>query len=454
MENQRTFLFIALLAISAVLYQKWMEFSSPQQASATSPAETVALPDTSVPVVSPAVDNTGAVPSTPAIAPAPLTAPQQDAQIGEGQWVTVSTDLVVATINTKGGVIERLELLEEPVSIDKPEQGFALLLNTSAESFIAQDGLLVSGQKAPNHLSTQYQAPQTNYVLGQADKVQVPLSWVSEQGVRVTKTLTFSRDSYVVDIDYQIENTSTVPWETYLYAQFSRSEQQDSGGGFGRLPSYTGGAIYTEVDKYQKIDFKDMREENLALSTDNGWVAMLQHYFVAARMPRNGEAKQFYSSVGNGATGQQHRIGYKTAAPVQIASGQTGAIGTRVYLGSKEQRRLKRIAKEEGIEGLALTVDYGFLTFIADPLFTLLDMIHSVVGNWGWAIILLTLLIKLVFYPLSAASYKSMAGMKKLQPRIQTLKERYKEDKQKFQMEMMALTKRKRSIRPVAACQY
>ncbi|MBT8115125.1 MAG: membrane protein insertase YidC [Arenicella sp.] len=451
MENQRTFLFIALLAISAVLYQKWIDFNKPQQSDSNATLETTTTANAPVPEIAAAVENPDAVPSTPVVSPVPAAPPTKSEQQSKGQTVTVKTDLVIATINTKGGVIERMELLEEPVSIDKPDQGFPLLKNTLAESFVVQDGLLVGGQQAPNHLNTQFQSQRSVFELGQQDSIQVPLTWVSERGVQVTKIFTFSRDSYLVDIDYQIKNGSNGNWDAYLYAQFSRTEPQSSGAAFGQLPSYTGGAIYTEADKYQKIDFDDMRDENLALSTDNGWVAMLQHYFVAAWIPRNGPAKQFYTSVGNGPSGSVHRIGYKTLVPVQIAAGQNGSLGARVYLGSKEQSRLKRIAKEDGIEGLALTVDYGFLTFIADPLFSILSLIHGVVGNWGWAIILLTFLIKLVFYPLSAASYKSMAGMKKLQPRIQTLKERYKDDKQKFQMEMMALYK-KEKINPAGGC--
>ena len=454
MENQRTFLIIALMAISAILFQKWMEFSNPQQAvQFEQVADDNVASDVVIPSGQTNTANADALPSTPSRqaiqSPAPQTPTAQ--QSGTGQVITVTTDIVIAKINTQGAVIESLELLHEPIAVDQPEVGFPLLKNTAAEIFVAQDGLLVSDQASPNHAQTQYQFTQTNYLLGDAESVVVPLSWVADNGVQYTKTFTFKRDSYVIDIDYLVANNTATNWEGYLYAQFSRTQPQDSGGGFGQLPSYTGGAIYTEEDKYDKVDFKDMGKQNLAVSTDSGWVAMLQHYFVGAWIPINGGTKQFYTAVNKNQLSPGYRIGYKTLEPKVIAAGQTDTIGTSVYLGSKQQTRLKNIQEQNNINGLALTVDYGFLTFIADPLFVVLSWIHGVVGNWGWSIILLTILIKAIFYPLSAASYKSMAGMKKLQPRIQTLKERYKDDKQKFQMEMMALYKTEK-INPAGGC--
>ena len=461
MENLRTFLIVALLAISAVLYQKWLE-----QAPAQPPISNAerAMPQNigdatsvnkdlgAIPSGSLAAGTQEALPSTPQNQQAPsLDTVTQPEAISAAQLITITTDMVVVKINPQGGVIESLALRKEPVAIDKPDQGFPLLKKTPQEIFIAQDGLLVSGQSSPNHVQTKYQHQALSYNLGSSDKVVVPLSWRSEDGVEYTKTFVFKRNSYVVDINYQVNNSASSAWQGYLYAQFSRSEPTTSGGAFGQLPSYTGGAYYTEADKYDKVDFDDMAKQNLELNTDSGWVAMLQHYFVGAWMPVNGGAKQFYTSVNRTQGVPTYRIGYKTQSPNIIQAGQSGNIGTSVFLGPKEQKRLKQIEQESNVHGLALTVDYGFLTFIADPLFYVLSLIHGFVGNWGWSIILLTVLIKAVFYPLSAASYKSMAGMKKLQPRITTLKERYKDDKPKFQMEMMALYK-KEKINPAGGC--
>ncbi|MFT7526250.1 MAG: YidC/Oxa1 family membrane protein insertase [Arenicella sp.] len=455
MENQRTFLIVALMAISAVLYTKWIEFSSSNQTTNDTPVQLSQNNGNAVPTSPQSIVNAEAVPSTPSSIAAPSidSLPSSVNQVADsiGGIISITTDIVIAKINTNGGVIESIELRKEPIAIDQKDQGFPLLMKTNLETFVAQDGILVSGQTGPNHAQTLYQSQASNYSLGDADSVQVPLTWVSESGVEYTKVFTFKRDSYVVDIDYNVVNKTGANWQGYLYAQFNRTQPADSGGGFGRLPSYTGGAIYTEEEKYEKVDFKDISKQNLATQTNSGWVAMLQHYFVGAWIPKNGGPKQFYSAVNNSQANPIYRLGYKTLEPKVIPAGQSDSIGTSVYLGSKEQSRLKKIQKDSNITGLALTVDYGVLTFIADPLFTVLNWIHNIVGNWGWSIILLTLLIKMVFYPLSAASYKSMAGMKKLQPRIKTLKERYKDDRQKFQTEMMALYK-KEKINPAGGC--
>ena len=462
MENQRIFLIIAMMAISAILYQNWIEFSAPPAVSKTSALSTNAnegYSDSGDIPIAPSLDTSNSaeeVPATPldmsannSISPILKTEASSNSSTN---LITVKTDLVIAKINLTGGVIESLHLIKEPISLDQPNIGFPLLKNTNKEVFVAQDGLLVSQQQGPNHSQTVYKTGKLNYELSEGkNEVVIPLTWTSEKGVEYTKRVTFRRDSYVVNIDYYVVNKSDMPWHGFLYAQFNRSEPESSGGGFGQLPSYTGAALYTEADKYDKVDFDKMAEENLDLSTDNGWVAMLQHYFVGAWIPENGEAKKFYTSSSTDKALPSYRIGYKTDTANTIEPGQSGELGTSVFLGPKEQRRLKQIETDKGISGLALTVDYGFLTFIADPLFTALSWIHSIVGNWGWAIILLTILIKALFYPLSAASYKSMAGMKKLQPRIKTLKDRYKDDKQKFQMEMMALYK-KEKINPAGGC--
>jgi YidC/Oxa1 family membrane protein insertase len=454
MENQRTLLTFALLAITAYLYIQWIDFSNPtiqtgQQAAIveSSPSNVPEASQASASIISSGdqgiplapVDLQAAIPS--AVEVAPITDPSK--------LVTVDTDIVRAVINITGGVIERLELKQEPVSIGKPDQGFALLKNNPDEVFTAEDGLFAGGGLESANHQTNYSVEKNTYTLGSADSVSIPLRWTNEQGVEFTKTISFNRDSYIVDIDYEVSNKAETQWQGYLYAQFKRTQPEDSGGGFGRLPSYTGGAIYEQEEKYQKIDFKDMSEDTLDLDTNNGWVAMIQHYFVGAWIPVQGN-KTFYTSVGRQAN-PQYRIGYKTKDAVVVAPGQSGSLSTKVFLGSKEQSRLKRIEEDLGITGLALTVDFGWLTFIADPLFTVLNWIHDIVGNWGWSIILLTILIKAIFYPLSAASYKSMAGMKKLQPRMKTLKERYKDDKQKYQMEMMALYKTEK-INPAGGC--
>jgi len=440
MDIQRNLLTISLVAISAILYFKWIDYSALDQA-ANAPTEVV---DSGVPSVPLSEQNEGGVPSVAADLP---SVPTEQVQTDPASLIVIDTDIVRATINTKGGVIEGLELKKNPISLEQPDQGFPLLKKTSSETFVSQDGLVPAGKvEAPNHL-TQYQSANASYTLDGQDKVVVPLTWRSESGVEFVKTFTFTKDSYVIDIDYTVNNNSSTSWSGYLYGQFNRSIPEDSGGGFGRLPSYTGGAYYDAEEHYQKYDFGDMEDDNLDIQNKGGWVAMLQHYFVGTWMPGN-DTYKFYSGFNK--QNNLYRIGYRTTAATNVAAGTQGQLNTRVYIGSKEQSRLKKYEKE-GIEGFDLTVDYGVLTFIADPLFTVLSWIHDVVGNWGWSIILLTILIKLMFYPLSAASYRSMGKMKKLQPRMATLKERYKDDRQKFQMEMMALYK-KEKVNPAGGC--
>ncbi len=449
METYRTALIFLLVALSTVLYTKWLDYSAQETALSANANTNITVSEM------PDVDQTLPTAPTPSAVVADSAIPTVDSEAtneasasasNAGDLVLVETDLMIVTINTVGGVIERVEVKDHPVAIDQPDLGYAVLRKTPEETFIVQDGLVLPGNApGPNH-QTVYQAAATHYALDTQDSVLVPLTWISESGAQVTKTLKFQRDSYLVGIEYQVTNNSSQEWVSYLYAQFNRSLPIGSNGGFGQIPSYTGGAIYTEAEKYEKISFDDMDDANLSRQEVGGWVSMMEHYFVAVWLPQTPNNK-FYSSK----TGDRYLLGLQATDPLRVAPNDTGSIATSVFLGPKEQARLRVIEDEKNVKGLPLTVDYGMLTFIADPLFWLLDKIHLVVQNWGWSIILLTLLIKIVFYPLSAASYKSMAGMKKLQPRIQTLKERYKDDRQKFQVEMMALYKQEK-INPAGGC--
>ncbi len=443
MENQRNLLIISLIAISILLYIKWLDFTKPETLdSATQVEQSASVPSISGGTPSRLVAGNDGVPSF-AI---PTTVKTDPAQL-----ITVNTDLVVAIINTQGGVIERLELKDQPIEIDQPENGFPLLQNTANEIFVVEDGLIIAGDiSAPNHQTAVYQSSQRSFDLGSAEKLVVPLTWVSENGQTFTKIITFKRDSYLVNIDYQVTNTGNVPLSLFQYSQFKRTEPTDSGGGLTQLPSYTGGAVYEHEDKLNKIDFDDMRDGNFSQTTDNGWVSMMQHYFVGVFIPNQGE-RTYYTTVDKAVNPVIHRIGYNTKLPVTIQPGETGIIGNQVFLGPKEQNRLDDIEENLDVEGLSLTVDFGVFTAISKPLFWVLNFIFNIVGNWGWSIVITTFLIKLAFYPLSAKSYKSMAAMKKIQPRIKTLKERYKDDRQKFQMEMMAIYK-KEKVNPAGGC--
>jgi YidC/Oxa1 family membrane protein insertase len=424
MDNQKLILFVALSVIILMLWSAW---ESEQRT--TQPAPSVQ----SVPAAPP-----------PSTAPAPTGQPQPlaTALLGSGERIVVSTDVVRAEIDTQGGDIRILDLTRHSVSLDKRDISFRLLDDQGKETHVAQSGLIARDIGVPNHKS-RYRAEVREYKLAKGqDRLEVRLHWSGPGGVKVIKTYTFRPNDYRIDLSYEIRNDGRKAHDIYLYAQLLRHEVKPEGG-LASMPTYTGGVIYTSDKKYEKIDFDAMRSRKLERDTENGWVAMLQHYFVSAWMPDDKGRHQLYSDT----AGPEHFIlGYKTLVPVTVAPGERANLGSSLYAGPKEQERLEKQAK-----GLDLTVDYGWLTFIAAPLFWTLEWLHRMIGNWGWAIIVLTLLIKLVFYPLSVASYRSMAQMKKLNPRIQQLKERHKDDKQKLQQAMMELYKTEK-INPLGGC--
>ena len=458
MDFQRLILFGALGMVLLLLWQAWLEHESGQPsaiATSTQPAQSVSpgLAQSGAATSATATDDVPQAPTTrQQPEPGDTTAVPVNQTLPSAQRVVVETDIVRAEIDTNGGDLRYLELLTYPVAIDQPDEPFVLLNDSGADLFLIQDGLLGSGHEFPNH-HTPFSARATDVRLAPGENsVSVDLDWTSTEGVSYRKTFTFHRNSYYIDVTFSVYNQSASDWLGYQYQQILRTQvvEKSSGlGFFGRLPSYKGGAIFTPEDKYEKIDFEDMSEANLARATPSGWVAMLQHYFVGALLPlpqEDNAGYEFYSNVTQRDSAPRYLIGYKTTHPASVPVGATKTLATRMYVGPKEtQRLIKADAK------LELTVDYGWLTPVSSPLFWIMTYIQRVVSNWGVSIILLTLLVKLVFFPLSAASYKSMARMKKMQPRMKTLKERFGDDKQKFQQAMMEIYK-KEKINPLGGC--
>jgi YidC/Oxa1 family membrane protein insertase len=454
MDFQRLILFGALGMVLLLLWQSWLEYEADKNSTnfntATSTQSTTAQSVGNNTTQADADD----IPQAPTASAAtesadtPSTVPVSQSLPAERR-IIVETDLVRAEIDTKGGDLRRLSLLTYPVSLEEPDVPFVLLNDSGADLFLIQDGLLSTGKDAPNH-HTVFSADRENVTLSPgADSVDVHLDWTSEDGIRFRKTFNFFRNSYFVGVTFTVDNQSSEAWSGYRYSQILRTQVAEPSGGLGflgRLPSYKGGAIFTPEEKYQKIDFEDMYEANLARPTPSGWVAMLQHYFVGALLPNAGTGYEFYSNVTNRDTGPRYMIGYKTTQPTVVPAGSAQALEGEIYIGPKETERMIKADNQ-----LELTVDYGWLTPVSSPLFWVMTYINRVVNNWGVSIILLTLLVKLVFFPLSAASYKSMARMKKMQPRMQTLKERFGDDKQKFQQAMMEIYK-KEKINPLGGC--
>jgi len=313
--------------------------------------------------------------------------------------------------------------------------------------FIAQSGLL-SHQSAPNHTS-QYASDRMEYVLAEgAQEIRIPLTWESEEGVRVTKTFVLQRGRYDITVRHQLENRSAETWSGSRYSQLQRSvPANDDDGGFtnpGRY-SFNGIAFYSPEEKFEKVDFDDVVDDAYRRTHAGGWLAMIQHYFFTAWIPPEDEEASYSTQELKG-NGWPRYIAREVSPQQQAAPNGRTEFSSRLYLGPKLQDQLADVAP-----GLGYTVNYGIFTVISKPLYWLLSHIHSLVGNWGWAIVLLTIVIKAAFFKLTEAQYKSMARMRKLQPRIDQLKERYGDDRQRMSQAMMEMYK-KEKVNPLGGC--
>ena len=368
---------------------------------------------------------------------------------GRGETIKVETDLVRAEISTQGGELRRLELKHHRDTADK-NKAFVLFQRQADHIFVAQSGLIgehvaesgATGKaQVPNHQSI-YTASALQYQLAEAsDTLEVRLEVAGAVGG--AKIYRFRRGSYLIDVEHQVTNPGPQPLRTYGYFQMVRDGKAPAGES-AMLPTFLTAAVYTDKEKFQKIAFSDIEKGKIAYpkSSTDGWIALLQHYFLSAWLAKNGVPREFYI---------RHLEGGLYAAGVivpmgTVAPGATASVTVPLYAGPQEQDKLAKLAP-----GLDLTVDYGWLTVIAVPLFWVLAWIYGWTGNWGVAIIVLTVLIKLLFYPLSEASYRSMARMRVLAPKLQRLKEQYGEDRQRLQQAMMELYKTEK-INPLGGC--
>jgi len=433
--DQRRLIILLVFSFSLImLWDAWMRDQRSSEAPDDRPAETAQVENGDEDVPSPSGRLSREASEEASV---PVDA---EAEIAAVEYAQVTTDRIVARVSSQGGQIVRLELKEHASSA---KDGNFILFDDGARHFYAtQSGLI--GEGMPNH-RTRYQLSDTDLTLedGQ-DSVTLRLDAPEQNGVQVSKLMTFHRGSYLIDVDYEINNVSDRNLDSHAYFQFARDgEEAESVQVFG-VRTFTGPAVYTDENKFEKIDFDDIADGSARFTKQapDGWLAMVQHYFVGAWLPEHNTEREYYA--------RQVGPDLYTAGiilPVgQIAAGDSGRVGVELYAGPQEQDYLSSIA-----EGLGLVVDYGWLTMIAAPLFWVLSWIHGLVGNWGWAIILLTVLIKLVFFPLSAASYKSMAKMRVLAPRMQRLKELYGDDKQRMQQEVMKMY-RTEKINPLGGC--
>jgi YidC/Oxa1 family membrane protein insertase len=443
MDNIRLILLFTLAFITLMLYQAWNEDygQKPQTAAQSNLGAGEAMP-----VVPSMVEERGdEIPSAPVVSgtEAGTVAPEADAAAGSSDLkLMVETDLLNLEIDTKGGNILRLLLEDYPISLKQQDIKFELMRPTPPALFIAQSGLIGTEKgDAPSHNAV-YQAQQSSYTMADdQEKLQVDLVWSNAKGIKVTKRFIFTRGSYLVTVQHLLENGSDKSWSGREYRQLVRTPPE-SGGNSMMAQAYVGGAIYSPEQKYEKISFDDIEDQKLEREVKGGWIAMLQHYFLGAWVPPADETDHFYSNV---FPGGRYALGAYTPS-VAVPAGGSHNFSTGFVAGPKLQDELEAIAP-----GLELTADYGWLTVLAKPIFWLLKQIHSLIGNWGWSIILLTLVIKLAFYKLSETSYKSMANMRRMTPRIQALKDRYGDDKQRLNQAMMEMYK-KEKINPLGGC--
>jgi YidC/Oxa1 family membrane protein insertase len=436
MDNIRLILFFTLAFLGLMIYQAWQQDYGPT-------AQTAPQSQDGAPAVATSPSQAeGGVPNVEVAAPSGAVSTSAEGQSMAGEIIKVETDLLQLEISTRGGTVTRAFLLDYPISLEQPERKVELLSPNVPDIYIAQSGLIGSDKaRAPSHEEI-YQAEAGSYKLnGSADELVIPMVWQSGDGIKVTKTFTLRRSSYVIDVNHEIDNQSSQRLAVRDYGQLQRMEPEDDGNGFTTY-TYTGGVYYNPTDKYEKVDFDEMAKKSLSVDSDTGWLAMIEHYFLSAWVPPKEQVDHYYT---NALQGSKYLIGsYSPTMTVEPGSQQ--AMTRKLYIGPKLQDELEAIA-----EGLDLTVDYGWLTVIAKPIFWLLKTIHNIVGNWGWAIIILTLLIKAAFYKLSETSYKSMANMRKFTPRMQALKDRYGDDKQRLNQAMMEMYK-KEKINPLGGC--
>ena len=449
-DTQRVFLVVALGLVVLMLWTAWQQDYGARPAPSPAAEAPAAAPGTAQEPSPPAAEDLPELPATARLAePQAGAMPQLTEPVG-GTKIEVYTDVYEIQIDTQGGIIHSVRLLDYPVAVERPEEPFLLInADSPVESSQVQGGVVSrAGPEAPNH-TTDYRSPGHSYRLQEGqEELRVPLYWDGGAGLRVEKTLVFRRGSYLIDVLYQVHNDGDVPWQGRAYAQLQRAYSPPAGGFLGSLftqpvYSYTGAVLSSPDDRYTKYSFEDMRERRLERDIKDGWIAYLQHYFISALLPQDAEREYYYYSLvpGNGL----YTAG-SMAPGVRLAPGETAQTGHRVYLGPKIQDTLSELAPK-----LELTVDYGWLWPISKFLFFLLSWLHGLTGNWGIAIILLTALVKLAFYHLSAKSYRSMAHMRKLQPNLQNIRDRYKDDKAGMQQAMMKLY-REEKFNPFSGC--
>jgi len=432
METQRLILMVALMITGLLLWQSWeVRHYQPTQETSYEQASSQLPVDESVPEMPP--EKTAEL-ST--VTKQQLTAP------ATAEKIRIITDVLDIELSSAGGDVRKASLLKYPVELKEPDKVVQLMNDSMPRLFVGQSGLISRNAKLPDH-HTVYRTERSEYRLEEGeDELKVNLTWQAENGINVIKQLIFKRDSYLVEVNYQIDNNSGEPLSLAAYRQLQRGDYTIQGEN-SFIYTFTGAVVSNSINKYEKIDFDDMadwkQEQDYA---QGGYVGMLQHYFTSAWLANEKEDNRFYTKA---LSDGRYVIGMSSPEKT-LATGESETLYMRMFIGPKDQERMTAAS-----EDLRLTVDYGVLSLLADPLFWLLRWIHELLGNWGWSIIVLTMIIKLFFYPLTDKQYRSMANLRKLQPKMEAIKERHGDDRQKMGQAMMELYK-KEKVNPLAGC--
>ncbi len=440
MDNQRLIVWGIFFVLAWMTYQTWQADYAPAPAPTAEVVE-----DTSMEAL-PSVE--GALPDIEADA-GDISAPSIEAEelpaVAEDKpaaaQIRVLTDVLDLTISTEGGTLTSATMLDYPVAKDQPDVLVRLLQPDGRERMVVQTGLRALGDRGEaNHRAT-FSSPRMRYELGDADELVVPLTWVGDDGVSVVKRYTFTRGGYAIKVEQSISNNSETDWRGTEYAQIERylGEQERS---MFDVDSYSfDGPAYFDGSDYEKLDADDLEDGSVEYDSDEGWIASIEHHFLTGIIPPQGDNKKY-------AVSSTRNIARASARGdiLSVPAGRSHTFETTLFVGPKEQDQLKAIDKS-----LVTAVDYGWLRLLSEPLFWLLSKAYDLVGNWGVAIILVTLLIKLVFYKLTESSGRSMAKMRTLQPRMKAIQDRYKDDRQAQSQAMMDLYKREK-VNPAAGC--
>ena len=430
MDTRRLVLFVIFSFSIMMLWDAWQQKDRPNAAI-----------QQDIPQASPQTNNGAAAGDATASSTDSNAVIDSQFKLEKGQRVKVVTDLFTAEIDTFGADLRRLTLNKHRA--EEAKNGNFVLMDDAQNpmTYVVQTGLMGAG--LPNHKSL-FTSAATSYTMADgAVSQQVRLSWqgaAEVSDIKVDKIYTFHRGSYLIDVTYEITNGSAAPVTSSVYYQIVHDSESNQGSAM--MPTFTGGAYFTDADKFTKVNFADMAEETLSKTSKDGWIGLVQHYFASAWIPNKEVTREFYTKQ---LSDNLFSVGVITPSP-SIAAGAKIEVGAKLFAGPQTHADLKAAAP-----GLEYAVDYGWLTVVAEPLFWVLSKIHALVHNWGIAIILLTVLIKAAFYPLSAASYKSMAQMRELAPRLQSMKEKFGDDKQKMQQAMMEMY-RNEKINPMGGC--